>query len=170
MSTWKRRSRTALKNSDHAHLLACTSKWSSSTIGSIREEHERRGPSAKLRLYFGGGGKRGNKNSKVPPTPTSMKSPSRTSYTEFTAQALIPRFYLPFQMNERWNAVHTWHLQLVSFIRNITHSTHIVTFPITASSSSSFVSAMDNPNHQHSEHTAKNRQYATHFPYPSFKS
>ena len=61
------------------------SKWSLSTIGSIREEHERRGPSAKLRLYFGGGGggkQRGSKNSKVvvPQTPTSMKSPSRTSY------------------------------------------------------------------------------------------
>ena len=56
------------------------SKWSSSTIGSIREEHERRGPSAKLRLYFGGGGKRASKTSKVPRTPTSMKSPSRASY------------------------------------------------------------------------------------------
>ena len=60
------------------------SKWSSSTIGSIREEHERRGPSAKLRLYFGGGGggKWGSKNSKVvvPQTPMSMKSPSRSSY------------------------------------------------------------------------------------------
>jgi hypothetical protein len=56
------------------------SKWPSSTIGSIREEHERRGPSAKLRLYLGDGGKRGSKNSKVPQTPTSMKSPSRTSY------------------------------------------------------------------------------------------
>ena len=56
------------------------SKWSSSTIGSIREEHERRGPSAKLRLYFGGGGggKRGSKNSKAPQTPTSMKSPYAT--------------------------------------------------------------------------------------------
>ena len=29
------------------------SKWSSSTIGSIGEEHKRRGPSAKLGLYFG---------------------------------------------------------------------------------------------------------------------
>ncbi|KAF8804440.1 hypothetical protein BYT27DRAFT_7243600 [Phlegmacium glaucopus] len=28
------------------------SKWSTSTLGSIREEHERRGASAKLRLYF----------------------------------------------------------------------------------------------------------------------
>ena len=55
------------------------SKWSSSMIGSIREEHERRGPSARLRLYFGGGGgKRGSKNSKV--VPQTPKSPSRTSY------------------------------------------------------------------------------------------
>ncbi|KAF8970343.1 hypothetical protein BDZ97DRAFT_1753952 [Flammula alnicola] len=63
------------------------SKWSSSTLGSIREEHERRGASAKLRLYFGGGGggqspsKRGSRSSSgsgskkaanaVPQTPTS---------------------------------------------------------------------------------------------------
>ena len=70
------------------------SKWSSSTIGSIREEHERRGPSAKLRLYFGGGGgKRGSKNSKlVPQTP---KSPSRTSYTTKSPAAATrsPRGY-----------------------------------------------------------------------------
>ena len=57
------------------------SKWPSSTIGSIREEHARRGSSAMLRLYFGDGGKQGGKNSKVPQTPTSMKSLSRTSYT-----------------------------------------------------------------------------------------
>ena len=74
------------------------SKWSSSTIGSIREEHERRGPSAKLRLYFGGGGggKRRSKNSKVvvPQTPTSMKSPSRSSYaTKSPAAARRPRGY-----------------------------------------------------------------------------
>ena len=70
------------------------SKWSSSTIGSIREEHERRGPSAKLRLYFGGGsGKRGSKNSKlVPQTP---KSPSRTSYATKSPPAATrsPRGY-----------------------------------------------------------------------------
>ena len=36
------------------------------------------GPSAKLRLHFDGGGKRGSKNSKVPQMPTSMKSPSHT--------------------------------------------------------------------------------------------
>ena len=35
------------------------------TIGSIRKEHARRGPSAKLRLYFVGGGKQGSKKSKV---------------------------------------------------------------------------------------------------------
>ena len=76
------------------------SKWSSSTIGSIREEHERRGPSAKLRLYFGGGGggkQRGSKNSKVvvPQTPTSMKSPSRTSYATKSPAAATrsPRGY-----------------------------------------------------------------------------
>ena len=52
------------------------SKWSSSIIGSIREDHERRGPSAKLRLYFGGGGKRGSKKSKVPQiTSYATKSP-----------------------------------------------------------------------------------------------
>ena len=76
------------------------SKWSSSTIGSIREEHERRGPSAKLRLYFGGGGggkQRGSKNSKVvvPQTPTSMKSPSRSSYATKSPAAATrsPRGY-----------------------------------------------------------------------------
>ena len=54
------------------------SKWSSSTIGSIREEHKRRGPSAKLRLSFdGGSGKRGSENSNIPQTPESL---NRTSY------------------------------------------------------------------------------------------
>ena len=61
--------------------LILKSEWSSSTIGSIREEHKRRGSSAKFRLYFGGGGKRARKNSKViPQAPMSMKSPIRTSY------------------------------------------------------------------------------------------
>jgi len=67
------------------------SRWSSSTHGSIHEEHGRRhrSTSAKLRLYFSNGGghsgkgaSRYSKNSlaKVPPTPTSpfgFKSPSR---------------------------------------------------------------------------------------------
>ena len=53
-------------------------------------------PSAKLRLHFGGGGKRGSRNSKVPQTPTSMKSPSRTSYAmkspaSFTMTTKSPR-------------------------------------------------------------------------------
>ena len=57
-----------------------------------------RGPSAKLRLHFGGGGKRGSKNSKVPQTPTQMKSPSRTSYAmkspaSFTMTTKSPRGY-----------------------------------------------------------------------------
>ena len=57
------------------------SEWSSSTIGLIREEHKRHGSSAKFRLYFGGGGKRARKNSKViPQAPMLMKSPIRTSY------------------------------------------------------------------------------------------
>ena len=56
------------------------SKWSSWMIDLISEEHERSGPSAKLRLYFGGGGKRGSRDSKVPQRLTLMKSPSRTSY------------------------------------------------------------------------------------------
>ena len=54
-----------------------------------------RGP-AKLSLHFGGGGKRGSKNSKVPQTPTSMKSPSRASYAmkspaSFTMTTKSPR-------------------------------------------------------------------------------
>lgn len=53
------------------------SKWSSSTLGSVREEHEQQAPASKLRLYFGGqspskSGKRSSQSSKkVPPTPTS---------------------------------------------------------------------------------------------------
>ncbi|TFK39307.1 hypothetical protein BDQ12DRAFT_735071 [Crucibulum laeve] len=49
------------------------SKWSSSTLNSIREEHELRG-AAKLRLYFGGGGspsKTKRTSKKLPQTPTS---------------------------------------------------------------------------------------------------
>ncbi|PPQ67327.1 hypothetical protein CVT26_007248 [Gymnopilus dilepis] len=66
------------------------SKWSSSTLASVREEHEHRSPSSKLRLYFGGsqaspskGGKRTSQSAKkgVPPTPTSpfssLMSPTR---------------------------------------------------------------------------------------------
>lgn len=56
------------------------SKWSSSTLASVQQEHARRGPSAKLRLYFGGSAgatpKRGSAQSStskkgVPATPTS---------------------------------------------------------------------------------------------------
>ncbi|KAF5318620.1 hypothetical protein D9619_010970 [Psilocybe cf. subviscida] len=78
------------------------SKWSSSTLGSIREEHERRGASSKLRLYFGGGNKRSSgttRNSKVPATPTSpfpsFMSPRKASKTApspmSTASPLSPR-------------------------------------------------------------------------------
>jgi hypothetical protein len=80
------RCRTSVLPTTSSYDVSCSSspmpksKWPFSTIGSIREEHERRGPSAKLGLYLGGGGKRASKNSKVPQTPTSMKSPSRTSY------------------------------------------------------------------------------------------
>ncbi|KAH9477377.1 hypothetical protein JR316_0009585 [Psilocybe cubensis] len=66
------------------------SKWSSSTLGSVREEHEHRASASKLRLYFGGGqspsksGKRGSaqSNKKVPPTPTSpfsLMTPRKSS-------------------------------------------------------------------------------------------
>ncbi|EDQ99058.1 uncharacterized protein LACBIDRAFT_317699 [Laccaria bicolor S238N-H82] len=69
------------------------SKWSSSTIGSIREEHERRGPSAKLRLYFGGGGggagKRGSKNSSNKVVPQTPKSPASSTMTKSSS----PRGY-----------------------------------------------------------------------------
>jgi len=53
------------------------SRWSTSTLGSVREEHERRGASSKLRLYFGGQSPAKSKRTsssaakKVPPTPTS---------------------------------------------------------------------------------------------------
>jgi len=77
----------ASKNSDHALLCSppplttspspmLKSRWSSSTIGSICKEHEQRGPSAKLRLYWG------SKNSKVPQMSMLMKSPSHTSYAK----------------------------------------------------------------------------------------
>ncbi|KIM36700.1 hypothetical protein M413DRAFT_287357 [Hebeloma cylindrosporum] len=65
------------------------SKWSTSTLGSVREEHERRGASSKLRLYFGGQSPAKSKRTsssapkKVPPTPTSpfgaLISPRKTS-------------------------------------------------------------------------------------------
>ena len=64
------------------------SKWSTSTLGSVREEHERRGASSKLRLYFGGQSPSKSKRTssstkKVPPTPTSpfgaLISPKKTS-------------------------------------------------------------------------------------------
>ena len=54
------------------------SRWSTSTLGSVQEEHERRGASSKLRLYFGGQSpasksKRTSSSAtkKIPPTPTS---------------------------------------------------------------------------------------------------
>jgi hypothetical protein len=53
------------------------SRWSTSTLGSVREEHERRGASSKLRLYFGGQSPAKSKRTsssatkKIPPTPTS---------------------------------------------------------------------------------------------------
>ncbi|PPQ72998.1 hypothetical protein CVT24_001432 [Panaeolus cyanescens] len=75
------------------------SKWSTSTLGSIREEHERRSASAKLRLYFNAHSpiksKRGSSSStstpskskhssqQVPSTPSSpfysMMSPRKSS-------------------------------------------------------------------------------------------
>ncbi|KDR76499.1 hypothetical protein GALMADRAFT_225553 [Galerina marginata CBS 339.88] len=66
------------------------SKWSTSTLGSVREEHERRGASSKLRLYFGGqsspakraSASQSAKKEKVPSTPTSpfsLISPRKTS-------------------------------------------------------------------------------------------
>ena len=62
------------------------SKWSSSTLSSIREEHENRGPSSKLRHYFSPlkihkhGSKKGFPNSssssrKTPSTLTTPRSP-----------------------------------------------------------------------------------------------
>ena len=69
------------------------SKWSTSTLGSIREEHERRGASSKLKLYFGSpnkatkrasGSTKSAGNLKVPPTPTSpfgLISPRKSSRT-----------------------------------------------------------------------------------------
>lgn len=54
------------------------SKWSSSTLSSIREEHPHRGPSAKLRSYFTGApilvkgrGSRKGSHGSAPPTPLS---------------------------------------------------------------------------------------------------
>ena len=54
-------------------MLMLKLRWLSPTISLIREEHERCGPPTKLRLYFGGGGMRGSKESKVRQTPMSMK-------------------------------------------------------------------------------------------------
>ncbi|KAF8156629.1 hypothetical protein B0H34DRAFT_469016 [Crassisporium funariophilum] len=77
------------------------SKWSTSTLGSVREEHERRGASAKLRLYFGGSpikaSKRGSGSSpgkRVPATPTSpmsLLSPRKTSRHYPSSPPAAPR-------------------------------------------------------------------------------
>ncbi|KAF8886817.1 hypothetical protein BD779DRAFT_1673110 [Infundibulicybe gibba] len=70
---------------------ALRSRWSSSTLSSMREEQERRsGGASKLRLYFGGGSpsktKRGSASSAhkkaTPPTPTSPSKKFRQSYRE----------------------------------------------------------------------------------------
>ncbi|KAF8880465.1 hypothetical protein CPB84DRAFT_1851849 [Gymnopilus junonius] len=53
------------------------SKWSTSTLASVREEHERRSPSSKLRLYFGGG-------------PSSSSSPSKSKRTSQSAKKAVP--------------------------------------------------------------------------------
>jgi len=79
------------------------SKWSTSTLGSVREEHERRGTSSKLRLYFGGGqspvkSKRTSSSAakKVSPTPTSpfggLISPKKASrgHTSSSSSASPP--------------------------------------------------------------------------------
>ena len=55
-------------------MLMLKLRWLSPTISLIREEHERCGPPTKLRLYFGGGGMQGSKESKVCQTPMSMKT------------------------------------------------------------------------------------------------
>jgi len=81
------------------------SKWSTSTLGSVREEHERRGggASSKLRLYFGGPSPSKSKRTsssaaakKLPPTPTSpfgaLMSPRKPSrgYTTTTSSSSSP--------------------------------------------------------------------------------
>lgn len=59
---------------------ALKSRWSSSTLSSLKEEHERRGASSKLRLYFGGNGmKRGSRGRKGSSASSITPSPSPTS-------------------------------------------------------------------------------------------
>ena len=62
------------------------SKWSSSTLGSIREEHESRGASAKLRLYFTGHSsppktnkRTSKKSSTTPVSPLTYRGKKNTS-------------------------------------------------------------------------------------------
>ena len=64
------------------------SRWSTSTFGSVREEHESRGASSKLRLYFSPlkNQKQGSKKtsttttpSSPPPSPPSHKTPASPS-------------------------------------------------------------------------------------------
>lgn len=54
---------------------ALKSRWSSSTLGSIREEHERQGASAKLRLYFAGHSPLKSNSKQGSNKKTSMHSP-----------------------------------------------------------------------------------------------
>ena len=77
----------ARKHNPYNEERVLKSKWSSSTLGSVREEHERKGTPSKLLHYFSGTPsplKRTSASSKkVPPTPTSpfssFMSPRKSS-------------------------------------------------------------------------------------------
>ena len=96
-STWKRTSSTALMTSGHALLCGPPPLTTSrppplprrcpNRSGRLRQLARSAGNMndvvlpPRLSLYFGGGGKRGSKNSKVRRTPTSTKSPTCILYT-----------------------------------------------------------------------------------------
>jgi hypothetical protein len=61
------------------------SRWSTSTLGSIREEHENRGTSSKLRLYFSPLKTHKHRSSKK--SPTTSSSPARRHKTPATSSS-----------------------------------------------------------------------------------
>jgi len=89
------------------------SKWSSSTLGSIHDEHghsRSRSASSRLRLYFGGAShstKRTSKNHSAPRTPPqspfTLKSPSSSSSAKKAKASHSPALSPPLT---RWPAAH----------------------------------------------------------------
>lgn len=74
-------------------LRGLKSKWSSSTLSSLREEHEHRSAGSKLRLYFGGSTlsttkqKRASGKVLPPPTPMPMSPTKRFRHQQMMRES-----------------------------------------------------------------------------------